>query len=311
VWSTVELREIRVFLTLADELHFGRTGERVGLTPSRVSQTIRMLETRVGGRLFTRNSRRVALTALGETLAGRMRPVYERMEQIFTETREEATGLDGPLRIGTYAPVNYGPYFLEVVRAFEDENPDCPVVTTDTGLERDQFDWLRRDELDVLALRLPVNAVDVAIGPVLSREERIVIVARDHPLAHRESVSFEELADGPLFYSSTLPIELMDTFIPPRTPSGRPVRRVEIASVSDAMLRVATKKLMHLTVRSFLEHYRHPEIVGIPVDDLPPSETALMWLTVQESGKIRAFARAARQVMAMHSTPGSQPVTRP
>jgi DNA-binding transcriptional LysR family regulator len=61
----LELREIRAFLTLAEELHFGRTAERLELTPSRVSQTIRTLETRVGGRLFERTSRRVRLTTTG------------------------------------------------------------------------------------------------------------------------------------------------------------------------------------------------------------------------------------------------------
>lgn len=55
----IELRDIRTFLTLAEELHFGRAGERLGVSPSRVSQTIRTLETRIGGRLFERSSRRV------------------------------------------------------------------------------------------------------------------------------------------------------------------------------------------------------------------------------------------------------------
>ena len=52
MWPDLELREIRMFLTLAEELHFGRTAERLGITPSRVSQTIRTLEARLGGRLF-------------------------------------------------------------------------------------------------------------------------------------------------------------------------------------------------------------------------------------------------------------------
>jgi DNA-binding transcriptional LysR family regulator len=64
--SGVELREIRTFLVLAEELHFGRTAERLRVTPSRVSQTIRTLERRVGGRLFDRTSRSVRLTPVGE-----------------------------------------------------------------------------------------------------------------------------------------------------------------------------------------------------------------------------------------------------
>jgi DNA-binding transcriptional LysR family regulator len=300
MWQTVELREIRVFLTLAEELHFGRTADRLDLTPSRVSQTIRALETRVGGQLFVRTSRRVRLTPLGEQLLRRMEPAYEHMEQAFAQTREEATGVAGPLRIGTYMPVNYGPHFLEIAKTFETRHPDCRVVTTDTGLTRDQFDWLRHDDLDLLAMRLPVSEPDVTIGPILSREPRIVVVATEHPLARRESVCVEDLADCSLPYSSKLPREMMDAFIPPRTPSGRALHRVEDPTLSDAMVRVATGELVHMTVRSFLDHFRNPGVVGIPIRDLPPSETALMWLTAREGGKIQAFARAAADVMGLH-----------
>jgi DNA-binding transcriptional LysR family regulator len=66
VWPTIELREIRLFLALADELHFGRAAERLELTPSRVSQVLRELEAKVGGELLSRTSRRAALTELGE-----------------------------------------------------------------------------------------------------------------------------------------------------------------------------------------------------------------------------------------------------
>ena len=68
MWQTVELREIRVFLTLTEELHFGRTAERLGLTQSRVSQTLRALERSLGDRLVDRTSRRVTLTPAGERL---------------------------------------------------------------------------------------------------------------------------------------------------------------------------------------------------------------------------------------------------
>jgi DNA-binding transcriptional LysR family regulator len=66
MWEAVELREIRVFLTLADGLHFGRSGERLGLTTSHVSQSLRTLERKLGGPLVQSTSRHVALTPLGE-----------------------------------------------------------------------------------------------------------------------------------------------------------------------------------------------------------------------------------------------------
>jgi DNA-binding transcriptional LysR family regulator len=125
MWSTVELREIRVFLTVADELHFGRAGARLGITPSRVSQTIRGLETRVGGRLFDRTSRRVVLTPLGEEFLRRIGPAFDGMREAFEETRQIATGVAGELRLGMYTPVNGGPHLTEIIKTFEARYPAC------------------------------------------------------------------------------------------------------------------------------------------------------------------------------------------
>ena len=66
MWQTIELRELRVFLVLAEERHFGRTAERLGLTQSRVSQSLRGLERKLGEQLVHRTSRRVTLTPRGE-----------------------------------------------------------------------------------------------------------------------------------------------------------------------------------------------------------------------------------------------------
>jgi hypothetical protein len=71
--------ELRTFLTLADELHFARAAERLRLTPSRASQLIRKLESRIGAPLFDRTSRRVQLTPLGHELRGQLQSGYEQL----------------------------------------------------------------------------------------------------------------------------------------------------------------------------------------------------------------------------------------
>ena len=79
MWETIELREIRVFLALAEELHFGRAAERLGLTQSRVSQSLRELELKLGERLVHRTSRRVSLTAAGERFLAEVAPAHQRL----------------------------------------------------------------------------------------------------------------------------------------------------------------------------------------------------------------------------------------
>ena len=298
MWSGIELRELRAFLTLAEELHFGRTADRLEVTPSRVSQTIRQLEARVGGRLFVRSSRRVTLTPAGEQLRRDAGAAWEQLEQALDDARAVATGVAGVLRLGMYSRCNGGPRFVEIVKAFEARHPECRVQVVDTGFARDQFDWLRRRELDMLAMRLPLHDPALTIGPVLSCEPRVLALAADHPLASQPSVCVEDFADCTVPDVATLPRELMDAFIPPRSPSGRALRRTAHRAVAEAPIRVALGEMVHPTVPSFVEHYPHPGVTSVPIRDLPPSRTALVWLSAQHSARHEAFARAAEDVLA-------------
>lgn len=290
------MREIRVFLTLAEELHYGRTAERLGLTASRISQTIRTLEQRVGGRLFDRTSRRVRLTPLGEQLRQGMLPAYEQLRQAFEEAQETATGVAGILRVGMYARTVGGPHMVDIVRRFQELYPACHVQLIETGFDREQVDWLRTGDIDLLAMRLPFNDPNVIIGPNLSREDRVVLVARDHTLANRPSVTYDELAPF-VVTDALLPRDMMDAFAPPVTPSGHRLRRQLCHGIAEAAMRVATGELVHPTVRSFLEHHPHPDIVAVPITDLPPSETSLVWLRGRSNARVRAFAQVATAVV--------------
>jgi DNA-binding transcriptional LysR family regulator len=298
MWSGPELRDLDVFLTLAEELHFGRTAEKLRMTPSRVSQIIRGLEHRVGGALFERTSRRVRLTPLGERFAQNLAPAYEQIHRAYTDAREVANGVAGTLRFGMYSPVNGGPHLLEIVAAFQARYPACAVRLVETDLARDQLGWLRQCDVDCLAMRLPLHDPDLIVGPVLSRERRILLVAKDHPLAGRRSIRYEDVADYVVPAAlPTLPTEMMDEFMPPVTPSGKRLRRAEVHSVSEALMRVVTGEVVHPTVASFLEHHRNPGVTAVPIRDLPPSETALVWLRSNETVKVRALVQTAHDVL--------------
>ena len=143
MFETLELREVRVFLVLAEELHYGRTAERLGLTTSRVSQIIRTLEARVGGRLFDRTSRHVKLTPLGLQLRKDIMPGYERFEHAFNDAREAAVGVAGTLRIGMYSPFVGGPHSATIIDSFTARHPSCNLEFIDTGLQSDCLDVLR------------------------------------------------------------------------------------------------------------------------------------------------------------------------
>lgn len=196
-----------------------------------------------------------------------------------------------------YATTSGGPHLLEIVKAFEARHPECRVAITNTGFDRDPIDWLRRDELDVVATRLPLDQPDITVGPILSSEPRVLAVATDHPLAGRASVGLDDLVDYSLSDVPALPREMMDAFVPPVTPSGTRLRRIA-RNFAEVSVEVALGQGVHPTVPSFFEHYPHPAITSVPMPELPPSQTALVWLSANVSPKTRAFARAAADVLA-------------
>ena len=94
MWRTVELRELRLFSTLAEELHFGHTAERLQVTPSRVSQSLRALEHKLGSPLVHCTSRRVELTPFGEGFLRDVRPALEQLDGVGERLLRDP--VDGP-----------------------------------------------------------------------------------------------------------------------------------------------------------------------------------------------------------------------
>jgi DNA-binding transcriptional LysR family regulator len=304
----VELRDIRVFVAVAEELHFGRAAERLHLTTSRVSQVLHSLELQLGCRLLDRTSRSVALTPLGQQLLDRLRPACDELEHALADTKLAASSIAGTLRLGQDLPFNGGPHLAEIVGTFERRHPGCRVQVLDVGLNRPELDWLRKGDVDLLATWLPISEPDVTVGPVLSSEQRVVMLARNHPLAGRTEVRLDDLAGYQACIVASARRELVDAVLPARTPNGRQLRRVTVRSTGEALTRVALGEAIYLTIRPFLDYVSHPAVVVVPVTDLPPSRTALVWLTagrdsaIRDSAirdsAIRAFARAASDIAA-------------
>src|ERR1700748_560668 len=100
MWQDLELRELRIFLMLADELHFGRTAERMGISQPGVSEAVRVLESRLGVKVFDRTSRRVRLTSAGESLRRDLMPALDDLDRALAQASEVSQSVRGLLRVG-------------------------------------------------------------------------------------------------------------------------------------------------------------------------------------------------------------------
>jgi DNA-binding transcriptional LysR family regulator len=292
----VDFRELKVFLTLADELHFGRTAELLGLTQSRVSQSLRSLEHKLGERLVDRTSRRVALTVPGERFRAAIAPPFAGLMAALEEAAPQR--LSGTLRIGLRYP-NSGGELLRVIEAFEARHPDCDVQVTGAPQD-DPGGPLRSGEVDLLAMPLLMDPTDhVVVVATLDTEPRVLAVARNHPLAARRQVELEDLGDFQVVAPSILPVSHEEAWIPFRTPSGRPIERYpQRPDTSDEIaLLVARGRVVYPTVPASEAYFGPPSIVCVPLAGLPPARKVLLAQHGPWNPRLRAFARIARQVV--------------
>ncbi|MEO3824252.1 LysR family transcriptional regulator [Actinomadura sp. B10D3] len=305
---TMDLRQLEVFLTLADELHFGRTADRLHLTQPQVSRAVAALERHIGAPLFERTSRRVRLTPLGRRLRTDAEPAYRLLQDALRDTRAEARQVSGTLRIGFLLPTG-GEALSRLIRAYEARHPGRRLSLSNVPYA-DLYEPLRGNEIDVLISYLvldPDEESDLTAGPAIHHAARVLVAAAADPLAAKDSISVEDLAGRrTTARPPRFPRALFDHFVPPATPSGRPIHRTYDLGDDDAygvMTAAAARgHLVHPSVDAFtsLLAHRH-DLTLIPIHDLPAIPIGPIWVTARESTRIRALADVAANLPA---TPG-------
>jgi DNA-binding transcriptional LysR family regulator len=295
MWELIEFRELRVFVVLAEERHFGRTAARLGLTQSRVSQSLRGFERKLGVELFERTSRRVALTAAGEHLREAVTQPYDALTAALRATHDAHHPPSSPLRLGANNAASVGARLLGVIDTYEDAASGRVVQIVELPAA-DMLGALRRGEVDVIIARLPADDPDLVVGPVMDHEPRVLAVAHDHPLAGRAGVSLEDIADYDVVWTDGVIPRTGEAFIPSRTPAGRPIRlvRLGINDISQLIVTIARGRVVHPTITSFATHHGHPGVRYVPILDLPPAPAALIWCRQASTPGLQEFIRVAQ-----------------
>jgi DNA-binding transcriptional LysR family regulator len=299
MWRDLELRELRIFLALADELHFGRTAERLGISQPGVSEAVRVLESRLGVKVFDRTSRRVSLTPAGEALRHDLVPALAALDQALAQTSELSGTVRGLLRIG-FVLTTEGPALNRLVSEFQARYPACEVRLTEVETF-DAYRPLRRGDIDVLCNWLAVDEPDLVAGATFAHYQRALAVAATHRLAARPTASVEDLADEEVaLLPPSTPKAVYDLLIPPRTPSGRPIRRTQPAqTVHEVLSLVARGRIVHPT-SSTIPIFDRTDVVLVAIDGLPPLPLGLVWCTSRENPRIRALNEVARSMAPPH-----------
>lgn len=193
----MELRHLRYFVAVAEDLHFGRAAARLHLSQPSLSQQIQALEERIGAALFVRNRRKVELTAAGRLLLPEARATLAQAEKAVVVARRAGRGEVGRLEIGFTGSAPFNPLLPQTVRRFRERWPDVHLSLNEMSTTA-QFEALAAGRLDVGFLRpgQPMEMVGIA-QRLLLREPLLAVMTADHPLAAGAAVRVADLAEQP------------------------------------------------------------------------------------------------------------------
>lgn len=190
----MELRHLRYFVAVAEELHFGRAAEKVFVAQPTLSQQIQAFEEELGAQLFERTKRNVQLTAVGEALLPYARRLLKDAEEARKAARAAKEGRAGYLRI-SYEASAMRTGLPEAIKAFREETPGVELALSEQG-SRAQVEALREQAVDVGFVLLPIDERGLRVRQI-DEAPTVVVLPEGHRLAGRERVPLSELSDEP------------------------------------------------------------------------------------------------------------------
>ena len=191
----MELRHLRYFVTVAEELHFGRAAQKLHISQPPLSMQIRALENELGVTLLNRTQRHVSLTQAGAALLAEARHILARVEQAVLTTKRAGRGEIGELAIGFISVADYNVLPL-VLREFRRRFPQVNLTLRESTTDAQIRDLLA-GRIDVGFVLPPINESSLESLPVL-REPLIAALPEKHPLARKPGkLALEKLKDAP------------------------------------------------------------------------------------------------------------------
>jgi DNA-binding transcriptional LysR family regulator len=193
----MELRHLRYFVAVAEELHFTRAAERLHIGQPPLSHAIQALEADIGARLLERSKRWVRLTEAGKLFWDDARRILALADQAGETARRAERGEAGVLRIGFTYSTPLTPLFVEVINRYRQEFPLVTLTLHEMATLR-QLDAIGQRTLDLGFIRPPEATVPAAITLTTLREDPLMVVLpASHPLAAKPALAIKELAELP------------------------------------------------------------------------------------------------------------------
>lgn len=289
--SGVDIRQLKAFVVVAEELSFVRAATRLHVSQPALSQTIRQFEALLDVQLFERNTRNVALTRAGQALLIEAREIVNGVSRLVRTAREHARGVRGCLHVGFLigAGVDLMPQILSV---FAKRYPDIELVVReyDFGSPHAGID----EGMDVAVLRPPLGLADITLQTLVT-EPCVACLAASHRLAGESRVSVHDLLDEPIIAAPGTGV-WRSYWTADAYRDGRPARIVHEASTVETELQaVASERGISITALSTARFYARPGLAFPVISDMPMCEVAVA-LPSHPSAAACHFAELAVEV---------------
>ncbi|MFJ8364224.1 LysR family transcriptional regulator [Streptomyces sp. NPDC093984] len=284
----LDLRKLRYFVAVAEELHFGRAAERLHIAQPALSRQIRSLEDDLGVEVFDRDRRGTLLTPAGKQLLEDAVPLLASAEALLRRAKAAARGTP-TLTVGFMPGITITP----AMAVFSTVRPDVNVRLLRTSWD-DQVEVLLDGRADIGVVRLPIDQRGLQVRP-LFEEPRVVMLPVGHRLADRASVTVHDLASEHLLQDPDAVPEWRDVAL-----ELRDRRRPEVPAihqVEEKLELVASGAGICVLPLSTANFYIRPDVIPLPVEDIGPNEVALAWVVSRRSPLVHDFAEAAAETL--------------
>lgn len=293
----MDLAQVRAFLAVAEDLHFGRAAERLHLAQPHLSRTVRALERDVGAPLFRRTTRRVELTAAGAALVEPAHQFVLAGEEARLAVRAAHEGRSGRVRIafaGPSAHVGVG----QLARAVREDHPLIDLDFLPGRYGAAAVAEVLGHDADLALARFPEPPVGV-ISRIVTRDRCVVAVPTSHRLANAEVVRIADLRDEPVVALPESSGSAVRGMLVARCHvAGFAPRFVQTAPDSwTCVALVAAGVGLHLTTASAVEHLPLDGVHIVEVADLPAISVYLVWREDDENPALRRVLETSERVL--------------
>ena len=274
----MKLSQLRYFLVLAEELHFRRAAERLNITQAPLSLAIQELERELGGALFHRSRRQVAITEIGRSLQEHGQHIIGCVDRSIEEIKQILVGEAGELRIGFTAASSLLSFFPSFIHAFRTKYPDVRVVLKDMP-SGSQITAIQNRELDAGIIRTPPTCkvpADVASVDLLT-DGLVVAVDLSHPFRTKRSVKISDLErEKFIFYPRSYGIGIYDYIIKLCAKRSFVPNIVQEAKEASTIIGLVATGLGIAVVPSSLRYIGIPNIAYVPISDADATTRLLL-----------------------------------